>query len=142
MKFNSGMKQVMKLLFQSKTTIIQSWRRSTVSISCSIILHALQNACLCIPLIGLKLTLGQRAAAMERKFFPQLPTEQYSLIVVDGLLYGSLAFFLSVAPLSQIGLAMAYFKWGHSWSRVLRDSRHIKDVKETSVATNVYSTDL
>ncbi len=75
---------------------------------------------MCVPLFLLKNILEERALAMAERSFVLLPVEEESIRTVTYLLYGGIVLHLVVVPLLQFALAMAYFKYGHAWSRVLR----------------------
>ncbi len=84
------------------------------------LMFAIEHLLLCAPLAVLKYFLGAHAAQMEANFFPLLPEEVGSLSTVNILLFSSIAIHAVLTPFVQITLALLYFKYGHSWSRVLR----------------------
>ncbi len=82
-------------------------------------LFLLEHAALCLPLIALRAKVDNRAFAMQEAFFPTLPEEDFSSANIDFLLGAGFGVAL-LLPLLQIGLAFAYFRCGHPWSRVFR----------------------
>ena len=97
-----------------------SWQKSMRILRMFLALHAIENLLLCVPMAILKHLSWTRAEMMEEKYFYLLPQEQESILIVDGILFSSIAFYAFILPiLIQLPLGLAYFKFGHAWSRIL-----------------------
>merc|ERR1711879_187638 len=74
----------------------------------------------CIPIVLFKVHLDHRNKE-HAKYFPLLPQEEESTRNVNILFETSMAYFLLLLPIIQIGLGWAYFKFGHPWKRIMQN---------------------
>ena len=100
-------------------SINKCWNRSKKILAAYNLLLFLEHLILMIPLMTLKCAIDERNSFLM-KDFPPNADEQLSTDITSSLvLYGLLGF--SALPFISFTLAYLYFKWGHAWSRILRE---------------------
>ncbi len=102
-----------------ETDLHKCWKKSLKFISSFIIIMAVENLLLCVPMWILRQASLERAASMAARAFPLLPSEDASLTRIDIMLFSALALYSVILPPLQVFLALAYLKYGHAWSRIL-----------------------
>ena len=100
-------------------SINKCWNRSKKILAAYNLLLFLEHLILMIPLITWKCTIDERNSFLL-KDFPPTADEQLSTDITSSLVLYSLLGF-SALPFISFTLAYIYFKWGHAWSRILRE---------------------
>ena len=100
-------------------SIDKCWNRSKKIMVAYNLLLFLENLILLIPMLTLKCTIDERNSFLM-KDFPPTADEQLSTDITSSLVLYSLLGF-SALPFISFTLAYLYFKWGHAWSRILRE---------------------
>ena len=105
-------------------------------------LFYVEHIIFCLPIVLLKFSVDQRNDELHGHFslLPEVNTslefasieksrrkynflsfqEEESTRNVNILFGTSLALFLLILPITQIGLGLAYFKFGHPWKRIMQ----------------------
>jgi hypothetical protein len=95
------------------TTHKKSWRKSQKLLIFHIII---EHIILCVPLMILKSTIGDRNEQLKESF-PPLNDELHSTYIVNVLIGSGIAVAVSIPPI-QYGLFHLYLTKGHPWSRI------------------------
>ena len=102
-----------------KTPIPVCWLESKKLFAKFQLLFFIEHALMMIPIVWLKLAVDKRHTELEQSVFKPIPAEVLSKQRVDLLLGLGIAVPI-VGSLLQAGIAYAYFRFGHPWTRVLR----------------------
>ena len=100
-------------------SINECWSRSKRVLVAYNILLFLEHILLMIPIMTLKFAIDQRNSFLMKDFPPNADEQLSTDIITSLIIYGLLGF--SVLPFISFTLAYLYFKWGHAWSRILRE---------------------
>ena len=102
-----------------KMEIPDAWYQSKKLYAKFQALFIIEHLLFLIPMIWLKIDVERRNAVLEGGTFKPVPEEILSTRMVNLLLILGLVVTFA-APLLQAGLAYAYIRYGHPWSRVWR----------------------
>ena len=99
--------------------ILDAWRQSKKLHVKFQALFIFEHLIFLVPMIWLKVDIERRNAVLKNSIFDPLLDEELSTYMVNLLLSFGFAVTFT-APLLQAGLAYAYIRYGHPWSRVWR----------------------
>ncbi len=101
-----------------RLSIQQSVAKANIILYACLAAIAMEHCVFCLPMAYLKFIASQRVDRLLEDDFPLLAEEEYSLFVIDLLLFGSLAAFTICIPGLQLILVYVYFWYGHPWSEL------------------------
>jgi hypothetical protein len=102
----------------------ESWKRVKKEMKILLLLFALENVLLCIPMFILSWTIAERNLFLDQ-YFPQVTEESYSTFFVHTV-SAILPFLFICLPFAQYLLFVMYNKFGHPWSKILRPELRVK----------------
>ena len=128
---------------QGKLPLAKCWTKSTKMFYLFNGLFYVEHIIFCLPIVLLKFSVDQRNDELLHGHFSLLPEVNTSLEYASieklgqtlisfffqeeestrnvNILFGtSLALLLLILPITQIGLGLAYFKFGHPWKRIMQ----------------------
>ena len=105
--------------YQGTRTIAHCWGESKKLFAKFLALYLFEHALALIPMIWLKLAVDCRNAKLE-EVFDLLNDERHSTFMVNLLVTLGVVVPI-VTLLAQTGLAWLYMRYGHPWSRILKN---------------------